>query len=74
MSFIGTLAAIPAIRKGQMKNIEKKLLKMGAVSSETAVMPEEAGICSRREVSWLDYLVKKGKVGKTADGKVWWMG
>lgn len=55
-----------------MKNIEKKLRRKGAVSRKTAVTPEEAEITSKRELGWIDYLVKQGKVGRTEDGKVWW--
>jgi len=69
MSYIGVLAAA---RIGAMKNIEKKLLKKGAVSRRTAVTPEEAEITSKRELGWLNHLIKKGKIGKTKDGKVWW--
>ena len=70
MSYLGTVMAAAII--AAKKNIEKKLLKKGAVSPKTAVTPEEAEITSKREQGWLNHLIEQGKVGKTEDGKVWW--
>jgi hypothetical protein len=66
MSYIGALAAA---RIGAKKNIEKKIRRKGAVSVETAITPEEAGITSKRELGWLNRLVKEGKIKETSDGR-----
>ncbi|MEM2912258.1 MAG: hypothetical protein QW146_07125 [Candidatus Bathyarchaeia archaeon] len=65
----GAAAAGAAI--GVKKSIERKLRRKGALSEETAVMPEEAEI-TKRELRWVTHLIEKGKVGKTEDGKIWW--
>jgi hypothetical protein len=61
-------------RRGAIKRIEMKLREKGAVSMKNRVLPEEAGITSKRELGWIDYLVKQGRVGRTKDGKLWWKG
>jgi phosphoglycerate dehydrogenase-like enzyme len=73
---VGTLALggwAGAIRYAQIKNIEKKLLRVDAVSIATAVTPETAKITSERELGWLNSLVKQGRIGRTKDGRVWWI-
>jgi hypothetical protein len=72
MSFYGGIAG--AIRSGQIRNIEDKLRRVGAVSPDTAITPEAVKITSERELGWLNHLVKQGRVGKTKDGRVWWKG
>jgi hypothetical protein len=72
MAFYGIVVGLG--RRTAIKRIEMKLCEKGAVSRENRVLPEEAGITSKRELGWIDYLVKQGKVGRTKDGKVWWKG
>lgn len=68
------LGVLAAARIGQIKNIENKLRRKGAISGKTAVTIEEAEISSKRELGWLNHLIEEGKVGRTNDGKVWWKG
>lgn len=66
MSYIGTAAAGII---GARENIEKKIRRKGAVSVETAITPEEARITSKRELGWLNRLVKEGKIKEKSDGR-----
>jgi hypothetical protein len=70
MALYGIAAVMGRI--GSIKRIEMKLHQKGAVSMKNRVLPEEAGIISKRELGWIEYLVQQGKVGRTKDGKVWW--
>lgn len=72
MAFYGGM--VGAIKAGQIKRIENKLRRAGAISAKTAVMPEAAGITSEPESGLLNHLVKQGRVGRTEDGGVWWKG
>lgn len=65
---LGALGRIAAINM-----IKKKLLDKGAISRKTRIMPEEAGLTSRRELGWVEHLAEQGRIGKTKDGKVWWI-
>jgi hypothetical protein len=68
------LGVLAAARIGQIKNIEKKLRRKGAISGKTAVTLGEAEITSKRELGWINYLIKEGRVGRAKDGKIWWKG
>jgi hypothetical protein len=72
MAFYGIVAGM-GIRTAMTKAIEKKLREKGAVSRKTRIMPEEAGITSKRELGWIDHLAKQGRIGRTKDGKIWWI-
>jgi hypothetical protein len=61
-------------RRGSIKRIERKLREKNAITRKSRVLPEEAGIISKRELGWLNHLINDGKVGRTKDGKVWWKG
>lgn len=54
------------------EDVESKLRRQGALSSETATSPEEAGITSLIQKVWLEGLIERGKVGETEDGRIWW--
>ncbi len=49
--------------------ILRKVAMAGALSRETAVKPEEAGITCEWDKRALKGLVKKGKLGATDDGR-----
>ena len=55
---------------GMRYMIVSKLEKAGAVSSESAVSPEEAGL-TPQEISWLPYLAGglSSPIKKTEDGR-----
>lgn len=74
MAIFGTIAGVIGgnTRRAAMKSVEKKLRDGGAVSSKTAITPKAAKITSKGELWGLDYLVKRGTVGRTEDGKYWW--
>jgi hypothetical protein len=72
MAFYGVIAG--AARTAAIRRIQSKLREKGAVSRKNAVMPEEAGMTSRVELTGLENLVREGKVGKTKDGRVWLKG
>jgi len=55
-------------------DVESKLRKRGALSPETAVKPEQAGITGKLQSLWLKVLIDQSKVGRTEDDKVWWKG
>jgi hypothetical protein len=61
-------------RRASIKRIERKLREKNATTRKSRVLPEEAGIISKRELGWLNHLINDGKVGRTKDGKVWWKG
>lgn len=67
MSMVIGAAAGAGIRIGQENRVIRKLRSANAMSSDTAVKPEDAGIRSYAERSALKRLVKRGKVEKTED-------
>jgi hypothetical protein len=72
MALYGVIAGMG--RRASIKRIESKLREKNAITRKSRVLPEEAGITSKRELGWLNYLINDGKVGRTEDGKVWWKG
>lgn len=70
MALYGVAAGVG--RRSSIKRIEMKLRQKGAVSMKNRALPQDAGVTSKRELGWIDYLVQQGKVGRTKDGKVWW--
>lgn len=56
------------------RELNRSFSTVYAVSVKKAVTPEEAGLTSKREWGWINYLVEEGKIGRTKDGKIWWKG
>lgn len=65
VTFIGFAAAVGYVRN--------KLVKAGAVSEDTAKLPEEVGLGKNR-MALINNLIKQGKIGRTEDGRIWWKG
>ena len=65
ITFIGFGAAVGYVRN--------RLIKAGAISEETAKLPEEVGLGKDR-MALVNNLIKQGKIGRTLDGRIWWKG
>jgi hypothetical protein len=61
--------ALHFIFRYEFKRIQEKIRIARAVSPETAVKPEEAGITDGWDKKALRRLVKEGKLGTTEDGR-----
>ena len=53
----------------RFERILRKIAQVGALSPETAIKPEEAGITDDWDKRALKRLVKEGKLGVTEDGR-----
>jgi len=53
----------------RFERILRKIAQAGALSPETAVKPEDAGITSQWDKRALNGLARRGKLGVTEDGR-----